>query len=74
MHRAIVGFHQDDRQDWVADLACAHTQHVRHCPPMSVRPWVLTTDGRAQRIGTSLDCRICDGENPPPGRSTSATR
>ncbi|MCU4386288.1 DUF3565 domain-containing protein [Acinetobacter haemolyticus] len=30
MQQAIVGFHLDDENHWVADLACGHTQHLRH--------------------------------------------
>ena len=57
--RAIVGFHQDDEQHWVADLECGHTQHVRHDPPWQLRPWVTTPEGRLQHIGTILHCVIC---------------
>lgn len=57
--RKIVGFHQDERQDWVADLECGHGQHVRHNPPWIVRPWVTTPEGRAERLGVELDCRKC---------------
>jgi hypothetical protein len=56
----IVGFRQDLEQDWIAQLACGHTQHVRHAPPWQVRPWVLTPEGRAGRLGTSLPRRQCD--------------
>jgi hypothetical protein len=38
MQQPIVGFHQDDVGDWVADLACGHTQHIRHQPPWVNRP------------------------------------
>ncbi len=31
--RKILGFHQDEQRDWVADLECGHTRHVRHNPP-----------------------------------------
>jgi hypothetical protein len=31
--RKIVGFHLDERKDWVAELECGHQQHVRHNPP-----------------------------------------
>ncbi|PYU03922.1 MAG: hypothetical protein DMG34_11865 [Acidobacteria bacterium] len=31
--RKILGFHQDEHRDWVADLECGHTRHVRHNPP-----------------------------------------
>jgi hypothetical protein len=58
-NRKIVGFHQDDAGDWVADLACGHTQHVRHNPPWQSRPWVTTPEGRASRIGTELPCAKC---------------
>jgi hypothetical protein len=33
MKQKIVGFHQDEHADWVAELQCGHTQHVRHHPP-----------------------------------------
>lgn len=60
MQQAIVAFHQDEAQHWVADLACGHTQHVRHDPPWMVREWVTTAEGRASRIGTLLECKKCD--------------
>src|SRR5262245_45153595 len=55
----IRGFHQDEDGDWVADLACGHSQHVRHRPPIEVREWVMTEEGRRGRIGASLPCRLC---------------
>ena len=60
MRRRIVRFHEDTQRQWVADLECGHTQHVRHEPPWQVRPWVLTPEGRAAMIGSSLDCVRCD--------------
>lgn len=60
MDRRITGFHQDDEGAWVAELECGHQQHVRHEPPCQVRPWVTTADGRAGRLGTALECRLCD--------------
>ena len=57
--RRIVGFHQDDEHHWVADLECGHTQHVRHEPPWQNHPWVVTPEGRAQFIGTTLRCVLC---------------
>jgi hypothetical protein len=57
--RQIVGFHQDAEGQWVAELECGHTQHVRHTPPWQVRPWVLTEAGRGARLGTLLSCRLC---------------
>jgi uncharacterized protein DUF3565 len=57
--QAIVGFHQDERGDWVAELACGHERHVRHDPPFQVRPWVVDPEGRRKRIGTLLECGLC---------------
>lgn len=60
MKRAIIGFHRDPRDDWVADLDCSHAQHVRHKPPFQNRPWVLEEAGRDGMLGTELDCALCD--------------
>jgi len=57
--RRIVGFHTDDVGDWVADLECGHSQHVRHNPPWQNRPWVVTPEGRAHYLGTELRCVVC---------------
>ena len=60
MQRQIVGFHQDTLEDWVAELACGHRQHVRHNPPWVTRPWVLSADGRQEKLGATLECKECD--------------
>ena len=52
MRRTIEGFHQDDAGDWVAELSCLHGQHVRHQPPFQDRAWVLTPEGRTERVGS----------------------
>ena len=57
--RRITGFRQDEEGHWVAELECGHTQHVRHDPPWQVREWVVTPEGRRERIGTALPCRVC---------------
>ncbi|HJR66972.1 MAG TPA: DUF3565 domain-containing protein [Gemmatimonadaceae bacterium] len=64
--RRIVGFHRDAENHWVADLECGHSQHVRHDPPWQVRPWVITVEGRNERLGTTLECRLCDEHSVPP--------
>ena len=60
MKQNIVGFHQDEHADWVAELQCGHTQHVRHRPPWQQRPWVTTAEGRQSRLGIELECKKCD--------------
>jgi len=58
--RSIVGFHQDEVHDWVADLECGHTQHVRHDPPWQNRPWVIEQCERDKRLGNPLECKDCE--------------
>lgn len=68
MQQAIVGFHIDEENHWVADLACGHTQHVRHDPPWQNRPWVLTEQGRKEKLGVMFECKsvmnwdLCNGD------------
>src|SRR6266566_9030404 len=73
VQRKIVGFHQDEAQDWVADLECGHKQHVRHQPPWLNRPWVISPEGRRSRLGYTLDCKHGDHgahESAPPRQDT----
>lgn len=58
--RRIMEFEQDDEGHWRAVLDCGHRQHVRHEPPLRVREWVLTAEGRATRLGQELNCLRCD--------------
>jgi len=62
MKQRIIGFHQDEHGDWVADLARGHGQHVRHQPPLTNRPWVLTQEGRVQHLEQVLNCKKCEGQ------------
>ena len=62
MERPITGFAQDDAGDWIALLSCGHRQHVRHKPPFTLRPWVVTEEGRASKLGAALECAACDRE------------
>ncbi|MFZ5723803.1 MAG: DUF3565 domain-containing protein [Pseudomonadota bacterium] len=68
MLNPISAFHLDAENHWVAELSCGHFQHVRHNPPWSERPWVLTEEGRARMLGFPLDCRKCDAGAPPDKR------
>ena len=62
MQQAIIGFDQDEEGHWFAQLACGHTQHVRHNPPWQNRPWVMTEQGRKEKLGVMLECKKCDEE------------
>ncbi|MGS2721095.1 DUF3565 domain-containing protein [Paraglaciecola aestuariivivens] len=62
MLRAIIGFYQDELDDWVAKLACGHSQHVRHQPPFILRPWVQTLEGRNSMLGHQLNCKKCQSD------------
>jgi len=67
MNQPITGYHLDEHHDWVAELACGHNQHVRHNPPWTSRPWVVTPEGREKMLGKQLGCKKCD-EGAPPDR------
>lgn len=71
--RRITGFRQDDLGEWVAELCCLHRQHIRHRPPQSEHPWVMTPEGRDERIGADLDCPLCDRAELPMGLRTTRT-
>ena len=64
MKQPIAGYHKDEHQDWVAELACGHFQHIRHDPPWTVRPWTTSEEGRNSMIGFKLDCKKCDDGEP----------
>lgn len=65
MKRTIVGWHTDVDGDWVAELSCLHAQHVRHEPPFRERPWVTSEEGRSSRIGSDIQCSLCDRAELP---------
>ena len=60
MLQVIVSFEKDERNDWMALLSCGHTQHMRHNPPWTNRPWVEDPMRRDNYIGTEIDCLKCD--------------
>ena len=65
MLRKITGFNQDDEGHWRAELICRHYQHVRHDPPLRVREWVLSVEGRNSKLGAEIQCRKCDEDAGP---------
>lgn len=66
MIRRIAGFHRDEAGDWVAELSCLHNQHVRHRPPFQDRAWVLDPGRRTERVGSAIECPLCDRAELPP--------
>jgi len=71
--RGIVGFVADDVGDWVALLDCLHRQHVRDRSPFWPAPWVADAVERDRRIGTTLDCPLCDRCELPDGLTVVRT-
>ena len=59
MLQPIIDFYLDDEGHWVVKLACEHSQHVRHNPPWQNRPWVITKQGREEKLGMMLACKLC---------------
>ena len=57
--RRIIAFRLDDDGDWIAELECGHTIHMRHNPPWQTRPWVLTEEGRSRMLGATFVCIQC---------------
>lgn len=62
--QAIIDYHLDLENHWVAELECGHFQHVRHEPPLTTRPWVLSKSGRESMLGYKLNCKKCDRNEP----------
>lgn len=67
MNRSITGFHQDDDKEWVAEMSCFHSRHIRHQPPIKNAEWVLSEDGREAHIGAPVECPLCDRAEFPEG-------
>jgi tellurite resistance-related uncharacterized protein len=63
--RSIINFHQDDEDDWVAELSCLHNQHIRHHPPFQNHPWILKESERDAHLGSEIDCLLCDRAELP---------
>ena len=64
MRQLITGYHNDEDNDWVAELLCGHFQHVRHSPPFVDRSWTMTDIGRNSMLGSELNCKKCDLNEP----------
>ena len=60
MHRTMTGFRRDENGEWVAELSCLHSQHIRHLPTFSQAAWIEDDEERQRRVGEPLDCPLCD--------------
>lgn len=67
MIRTVIGFHQETDGNWVAELSCWHKRHVEHRPPFQESVWVLDSKGRAEHVGSSIDCPLCERAELPAG-------
>jgi len=67
MQRPITDFGVDHEGDPFAVLSCGHRQHVRHTPPFTNRPWVMTQAGRRSKLGVMLNCARCERFEFPEG-------
>ncbi|HEX3567344.1 MAG TPA: DUF3565 domain-containing protein [Acidimicrobiales bacterium] len=67
MDRTILRYHLDEVDEWVADLSCGHSQHIRHNPPFLEHAWVLDATGRDERLGQLIECPLCDRYEIPEG-------
>jgi tellurite methyltransferase len=65
--RSITGFHVDDEGDWVAEMSCFHNRHIRHQPPFREAAWVMEDEGRKARLGSPIECPLCDRAEFPEG-------
>ncbi|MDG3557884.1 DUF3565 domain-containing protein [Acinetobacter bereziniae] len=45
---------------WLNSAHMGHRQHMRHLPPWQNRPWVMSAQGRQEKIATPIDCKQCD--------------
>jgi hypothetical protein len=70
MNKAIVAYHKDEENHWVAELVCGHFQHVRNNPPGVNRSRVESKAGRDSMLGRELGCKKCDTGAPPDKVST----
>ena len=73
VHRAMTGFRRDDDGDWVAELSCLHSQHIRHQPPFWEAAWIEDDEARAERVGEPLACPLCDRAELPEGLRPTRT-
>ena len=71
--RRITGFEREGVGDWAAVLECHHRQHIRHRPPFWVASWIDNDAERAQHIGTTLQCPLCDRCELPTGLTVRRT-
>lgn len=67
MIRSIKDFRLDDEGDWVAEMSCFHSRHIRHQPPFREAAWVLEPEGRKAHLGSPIECPLCDRAELPEG-------
>lgn len=67
MQRKIQSFVQDDRDRWVAQLACGHLAEVPADAPPPLPQWSRSEHGRKNLVGSLLPCPSCPDDPDDPG-------
>ncbi|MEL6821541.1 MAG: DUF3565 domain-containing protein [Calditrichota bacterium] len=62
MQCKILRFHKDEKGDWIVDLDCGHSRHMRHDPPWSNMDWIHSSEARWDRMQKPIECTECDGK------------
>jgi|GEM_PF-893351 len=65
MQCKIIRFHKDEKGDWIVDLDCGHSRHMRHDPPWSNMDWIHSSEARWDRMQQPIECRSCDERKEP---------
>ena len=60
MKTIIIGFHQDEYEQWVADLSCGHSRYFRHGSSVATKGMGYIASRSKTYIGFELDCKTCE--------------
>lgn len=58
--RRIVAVRDESEGACIVELECGHSRHVRDRPPFESFPWVRDPAERSARVGTAIECGLCD--------------
>lgn len=67
MARRIIAVRDESESSCIVELECGHSRHVRDRPPFESYPWVRDPVQRSARVGTEIECGICDAADEDRG-------